>query len=439
MRSPKQPDPKRSKGHTLIIIKIYIFVTLFGMENSHTQLFLVSPKYSKRLEYVIHLWNTQLASPTLVYSSDIPENFPYLLYTEDSRIPNSGFLLSENRDFSLHQVDFSLDFPDFDFFSYAFVLATECFYYSHHFPKDKYQRYLESENPVLVHGLHEKPFFAFWAKKIGNYLNIPIQFYPPEPLWVTLDIDNPFHFQHRGFFSQIKSLLKDIALGNGQEFIFKLKILLGFVDDPFKVKNWLPYIKNQQYLVFFLMNDQDNNSNTSPQNVFYHQEILKVPIENMGIHFSLKSSRNIFQIMQTEKRVLESVIQGVIYKSRQHFLQYELPQTFQNLLQVGIQQDYTTCFYSRKGYKHGLVRPFLWYDLSKEEITRLIRFPVFFMDRHALNEKMSSQETAVYIQEQTKLIQSFGGIPMILLHNETFSQRREWKNYSAKDWWEEYN
>lgn len=406
------------------------------MKTHFKKLFLVSSHYSKRLEYVLYLWNSQILSPCLVYSTEVPENSPYLVYSHDSSIPNTGFLFSNDIHFPLKKVDFSLDFPNFDFFSYAFALASECYYYSKDFPKDGYQRYLESKSPVLIHELHERPFFVFWAKKICGYLNIPIQFYPSEPLWITLDIDNPFHFRYRGLFPQIKSLLRDIRDVNLKELAVKFKILLGLIDDPFTVKNWLPYVKNRKYLVFFLMDNHKNNSNTSPENPFYHQEILKVPVENIGVHFSLKPNRDIFQAMKTEKHTLEAVVREPVYKSRQHFLQYELPRTLQSLLQVGIQQDYTTCFYSRKGYKHGLVRPFLWYDLSKEEITNLIRFPVFFMDRHALNEKMSSQETARYIREQTQEIQACGGIPMILLHNETFSQRREWKEYFARDWCE---
>ncbi len=404
------------------------------MKNSHTQLFLVCPKYSKRLDYVIHLWNTQIASPTLIYSTEIPRNFPYLLYTQDSLIPNSGFLFSESWDFFLQKVDFTMDFPDFDFFSYAFVMATESYHYEKNYPKDRYNRYLEIQNPVLVNNLNEKPFFPFWAKKICDYLKIPIQFYPAEPLWVTLDIDNPFHFVHRGCWAQLKSLLMDIKNFNFQEFFYKFQILAGYSKDPFKIENWLQHVKHLQYLVFFLLDDQKYNSNTSPYNPYYHQEILQIPLERIGSHFSLKSSSLALDAMKNEKKILEAIIKTSVTKSRQHFLQYELPYTFQRLIQLGIQQDYTTCFYSQKGFKHGLVRPFLWYDLENEEITQLMRFPVFFMDRHALNEGMTSQETLIYVQEQTKLIQSYGGIPIILLHNETFSGRREWKNYQPINW-----
>lgn len=392
----------------------------------HSKIFLVSSKFSSRLEYVILLWNTQILSPQLIYSPKIPKDYPYIEYSQHSLIPNSNFLFSQNIDFEINRIDYSQDFPTFDFFSYIFALATECYYYQPNFPKDAYNRYDEKYNPLIIHELHKIPFFPFWAKKICHFFNIPITFYPPEPLWITLDIDNPFHFQFRGYWAQTKSLLKDILTLNFPEIMEKMQILLGFKNDPFMVENWYQSVKNFHYLVFFLMNHSALNSNTSPHNPHYHQEILKIPAQNLGVHFSLNTNG---EGMMEEKKILEQIIKNAIFKSRQHFLWYELPYTFQNLIQMGIYQDYTTCFYSQKGFKHGLVRPFPWYDLTQEKTTSLLRFPVFFMDRHSLKESMSLQETIEYIQQQTLLIQSYGGIPIILLHNETFSNKREWKGF----------
>lgn len=397
------------------------------------QLFLVCTQYSKRLEYVIQLWNTQIFSPTLIYSDKIPAHFPYLLYEKNSDLHNSGFLFTCDFHFEFSNINIHHSFPDFDFFSYAFALATECYHYDPHFPKDFYLRYNEKYNPVIFYELHKIPFFPYWAEKICKYLNIPIHFYPSEPLWFTLDIDNPFHFQYRGWKAQWKSLLKSLIIGDFKEFLFKIKIAIHKEKDPFNTENWLPLIKNLPFLVFFLMNDCPYNANTSPFNYYYHQEIQKISNGKIGLHCSLNFSKNNQNQLVNEKKFLEQVSKCEVFKSRQHYLQYELPHTFQMLIQSGIYQDYTTCFYSQPGYKHGLVRPFLWYDLTNEQITSLIRFPVFFMDRHALIQKMKITEILEYIRQETFRIQSYGGIPMILLHNETFSNRREWSGFPIEE------
>lgn len=395
------------------------------------KVFFVSEQFSARLQYVIDLWNTQIFSPSLVYSSFIPQNQKFINYNGNENlysIPNSGFLFTKDYSFDFQKVNTDIPFPDFDFFSYAFAMATESFLYSD-FPKDIYGRYDENFHPVLKNHLHNYPFFPFWATKICRYLNVPIQFYPPEPLWITLDIDNPFHFQHRGIVKQMKSLLKSFLQLDLHEFFYKIKLLFNLEKDPFTTINWLPQIKKHPFLVFFLLNDEKHNSNTSPHSKYYHEEIRKIPSENLGIHFSLCSVYSADKTMKNEINILQKIVKNPIYKSRQHYLKYHLPTTFQLLIQNGIWQDYTTCFYSHKGYKHGLVRPFLWYDIEKEKVTNLWRFPIFYMDRHSLKEKMNFQETKNYIHEQVQIIQSYGGIPMILLHNETFSEQREWKEF----------
>ncbi len=398
------------------------------------KLFLVCNHYSPRLEYIIHLWNTQILSPKLVYTTQIPNQAPFITYNNDNHhpnLPNTQFLFSNDYHFDLKPLQTKLSFPNFDFFSYTFALATESYHYNPDFPKDIYGRYSEENNPVIASQLHEIPFFPFWASKICEQLKIPIRYYPAEPLWITLDIDNPFHFQYRGLFCQIKSLINDIIKLNFNEIYFKFKILIGIQHDPFSTENWLPYLSKQNFLTFFLMNNSSLNSNTSPLNTYYHREIIKIPFQHVGLHIALNST---LKTTQKEKKLLETILKTTLYKSRQHFLKYDLPITFQELLQLGIYQDYTTCFYSQKGYKHGLVRPFPWYDLKAEKMTNLLRFPIFFMDRHALKQGLDFQQTIQYINEQTLLIQSYGGVPMILLHNETFSEKREWKNFHFKQY-----
>jgi len=400
------------------------------------KLYWVYPEFSNRMEYVLELWNTQIYSPKLIYSPNIPKNSQFILYENSKEfhaIPNSGFLLSNKTNFDFCKVDEQLEYPNFDFFSYVFAMATECYHYVPDFPKDFYGRYDERFNPVIIHQINEKPFFPFWANKICNFLKIPIQYYPKEPLWITLDIDNPFYFQYRGFYRQLKSFAKSLLKLNFRELIYKLKIITGFEKDPFHSDNWLNIVKNHQFLVFFLMNNQKYHSNTSPKNPFYIQEILKIPPEKTGIHFSLNNhveSKKMF----TEKNYLENIVNQKITKSRQHFLHYEVPTTFHQLLELGIEQDYTTCFYSKKGYKHGFVRPFRWYNLLNEEATNLLRYPVFFMDRHALKESMNYQETIEYIENQINIIQNYGGIPIILFHNETFSGIMDWKSYDFRNY-----
>lgn len=390
------------------------------------RLWLVCKEDSPRLRYLIELWNSQVLSPLLVYSS-VPREGAYIDYNGEGMVPNSGFLFSKSLQ---PEWGIASDYRithgklNFDFFSIAFALATESYAYAG-MRVDKYGRYEEREHPVIVQGLHKYPFFARWASELCKLLGMTVQWYPHEPLWLSIDIDNPFYFGKRGFLRQLKSLMGSVIRSNYHELKHKLRIGLGRSHDPFSTKQWLNLLKNYPYfLVFFLMQNGKNHSNTSPKNVIYHTEIKELDVHRVGIHPSFEASVNA-KVLLKEKNLLEQVHQMPISKARTHFLRYQLPNTFENFMSIGINQDFTTCFYSVAGLKHGMVRPFRWYNVSQEQTTNLLRFPVYMMDRHIFREVIASD----FIQEQTKIIQDYGGLPMILLHNETFSGIGEWQNF----------
>ena len=58
----------------------------------------------------------------------------------------------------------------------------------------------------------------------------------------------------------------------------------------------------------------------------------------IGIHFSSETQDNPQQ-MQKEKQQLEEVLGQTVVHSRQHFLRYQYPQTFEHLASLGIQVD----------------------------------------------------------------------------------------------------
>lgn len=393
------------------------------------RLWLVCKEDSPRLRFVIELWNSQVLSPVLVYSSE-PREGVCIDYNGEGIVPNSGFLFSPSLvpswgDASKYGIEQGK--LNFDFFSVAFALATESYAYAG-MRVDAYGRYEEQYHPVIVRGVHKYPFFAHWARELCKMLGVPVKWYPNEPLWLSIDVDNPFFFAKRGHWRQLKSFMGSMIRANYEELMHKLRITLEQRHDPFSTHQWLNLLKNYPYfLVFFLMRAGKNHSNTSPQNPHYHSEIQQLEAFRVGLHPSFEASTNVHALLN-EKNLLEKVLHTTANKARTHFLRYQLPTTFEHYLSLGIKQDFTTCFYSVSGLKHGLVRPFRWYNIHKEQTTDLLRFPVFLMDRHVFREEIAAD----YIQEQTKIIQGYGGLPMILLHNETLSGRGEWAGFVEK-------
>ena len=55
----------------------------------------------------------------------------------------------------------------------------------------------------------------------------------------------------------------------------------------------------------------------------------------------------------------------MITSSRQHFIRFNLPQTFRHLLDGGIREDFSMGYGSINGFRASVASPFYWYDLEK--------------------------------------------------------------------------
>ena len=76
-----------------------------------------------------------------------------------------------------------------------------------------------------------------------------------------------------------------------------------------------------------------------------------------------------------EKSWLEEITGETISASRQHYLKLKLPVTYQQLIKNGIEEDYTIGYHDAYGFRAGTCKPFLFFDVEKNETTKLRLFP----------------------------------------------------------------
>src|SRR5690606_18228733 len=157
--------------------------------------------------------------------------------------------------------------------------------------------------------------------------------------------------------------------------------------------------------------------------------ISELEPESLGLHPSFQSNLDSSEISK-EKQALESIVGKVIKKSRQHYLMLNLPVTYRNLLDNGIEEDYTMVFADEPGFRAGTCTPFFWYDLSREKITDLKVYPRAIMDQtlkryQKLNTKLAKKEIFELIQSVKKVNGTF----ISLWHNESVSDFGQWKGW----------
>lgn len=129
----------------------------------------------------------------------------------------------------------------------------------------------------------------------------------------------------------------------------------------------------------------------------------------IGIHPGILTYNNLEKLREQKNR-LEEIVKMPIKRSRQHYLQYENPTTFQFLEKVGIEND--SSIYPTQKYDT--------YAMAEADITQT---PLVFMDTHHMHK--SDDEILITLEASLEPAKQNGGEVMVLWHNNNISNDRE--------------
>ena len=323
------------------------------------------------------------------------------------------------------------DFFEEDIFMKCFIKLTEIENYSS-INLDSHHRYEEDNSEDLVPLLHQLAYDLYDLCKKHNYILPDIKV--SNSLTYSLDVDRPFVFKGLPLYLNLFGVFKDVFTLNFNRLTQRYKYLLSKID-PYD-EAWDKIIKHAQITnIFFLMDSAAQVDGYYPlkSNLSYDKLIQKVsanPNKNIGIHPSYNSFLNPTKII-AEKELLEQLIQKKVTISRMHFLKYKLPDTFKFLILAGMECDFTSVYYSKIGFKHGIAYPFNWFNCKENKVTDLIINPSIAMDRTFLSYlKLSPEETISKINDLKLTLLKYGGCLDILIHNGIMSDFEEWKGWS---------
>jgi hypothetical protein len=185
-------------------------------------------------------------------------------------------------------------------------------------------------------------------------------------------------------------------------------------------------------LYFFLVASRKGKHDKNPglKNPQFQQLIRNISsIYNTGLHPSWYSGDHEESLVD-EKAWLKTIAGKPIDSSRQHFLRFYLPATFQRLLQAGIRHDYSMGYNAVNGFRASIASPFYWYDLEKEQSTSLKIHPFCFMDATSFYYQRSSPQQA--LEELMNLytnIKSVNGTMITLWHNNFLGTDKEFSGW----------
>jgi hypothetical protein len=320
-----------------------------------------------------------------------------------------------------HKAFFIIDHSDFPFDIFA-----GCFYllsrYEEYLPheKDMYGRYAHENSLAFKEGFLQQPIINIWLQHFKNILKnkFPTIQYPLSAIQYlpTYDIDMAWSFKSKGLLRNIGGFIKSPSLE-------RIAVLARIKKDPFDCYEFLRLLHKENKLdpvYFFLVASSGSiyDKNISPYEHYMWRLIKRhSKIYKIGLHPSWKSNEN-RQLLKREKKILETAGNTDITKSRQHYIKLSLPETFENLIDLGISDDYSMGYGSINGFRASVASSFYWYNLPAETSTQLRLHPFCFMDANSFYEqKQNVQESFLELKYYFETCKKVNGQLITIFHN----------------------
>ena len=107
-----------------------------------------------------------------------------------------------------------------------------------------------------------------------------------------------------------------------------------------------------------------------------------------------------------------------------------LPKTYERLINLGIQEDYSMGYAQQVGFRASVAQPFYWYNLKTEQKTSLQVFPFQLMDV-TFNTYLKQAPEAI-LEQAGPIIQNtkaVGGHLISIWHNSSLCEAWQWKGW----------
>ncbi len=326
----------------------------------------------------------------------------------------------------------------FDIFSAVFYMVSRYEEYLPFIP-DEYGRFKAVDSLAYKNNFLQFPVVDIWIKFFKENLSKKFPFLINDVRSfrsiVTYDIDIAYKYKGRNLLRIAAGTAKDLVQLKLKNIFKRAETLFKIEKDPWDVFDYLS-VKVSEYklncILFFLVGDKSAND----RNLNYKNPEMKslskrvASFCEIGLHPSFLSSSFPGKFAM-EKERLEKISGMKIIKSRQHFLKFNIPGTFNHLISAGITEDYSLGFSELPGFRAGTCHPFYFYDLKNEKETQLTLYPVTCMDVTFMNYLQMTPEAS--LQNILKLIdevKNINGVFISIWHNDSLFKKSTTKNWS---------
>lgn len=305
------------------------------------------------------------------------------------------------------------------------------------FTEDAFGRFPVQESLAYRGNFLLLPLIQLWQQQLKERLQqlFPEVVFPPQHFQFipSFDIDIAYKYHYRGLWHNLSVFFKSLLIGQWEDFIEAANVLAGKQRDPFDVFPQLLATLQEKQLpaqFFFLvaLHNKGVDKNINPyvkgmQQLIHHISTL----HQTGIHLSVQSHHaHVLNNAEAELDILTRITQKNIQANRFHYLHFQLPQQYEQLLALGITADYSMGYSTVNGFRASYANPFLWYNLLQEKITNLTVYPFCWMDTACIfQQKLSPENAYTQLQQLVHITQQVGGYCTPVWHNHCLSTEKK--------------
>ena len=326
----------------------------------------------------------------------------------------------------------------FDIFAAIFYMISRYEEYSQYNSSvfDEHGRYLHVNSTAYREKFMDSPVVHIWCAMLEDKLK---QLFPqivishPQYEFIpTIDVDNAYKHINKGVVRVWGGVAKSLLHLDFKLFNEKMSVIFRHGKDPYDVFDELVGLQKKYdicFRFFFLMGDYGGNDKACPPSDKKFRKLIRDVHENakVGIHPSYASNDDI-SLLPKEKKLLEDVIGAPVTMSRQHFLRFNVRNTFSNLLNNGIKEDYSMGYAEIVGFRAGVCVPYNFFDLGRNIATDLVIYPLSAMDATLFRYmKLNDVEAFDEIRKTIEVTKKYNGTFIPLWHNSSLADNSKRK------------
>ena len=176
----------------------------------------------------------------------------------------------------------------------------------------------------------------------------------------------------------------------------------------------------------------------------------------VGLHSGYYAFNDFEEILREKKR-LEKVLDREVIGNRNHYLRFQVPDSWEYLKRAGFRYDTSLGFNEMVGFRNGMCHPFRPYNLHTDREINILEIPLTIMDDTLFESTTSYEEAWELSKRLIDTVAAYRGVICLNWHSESFncpfkdprellykkilhycSGKKAWMTSGEKiyDWWE---